>query len=220
MQKKVILDIETHRKLNYDEAPDLLTKVWEDRYYNEDEFESITESYNTLSGLHAEFSSVICISCGIEDHEGNLKVKSFCDEDEEKLLQEFSDACGAFSRMGYTLVGHNIIDFDVPYLCKRYVINGLPIPKFINFMGLKPWEISVEDTMNMWKFGGRSMISLQALCACLGIDSKSGDLNGKTLNKLEYSYVKSDEGISKVRNYCEEDVMNTHKVYKLIKSCL
>jgi uncharacterized protein YprB with RNaseH-like and TPR domain len=65
----------------------------------------------------------------------------------------------------HKLCGHNIKEFDVPYICRRAMVHGLTLPTIIDSAGKKPWEVSHIDTMELWKFGDRkSFCSLDLLC--------------------------------------------------------
>jgi 3'-5' exonuclease len=71
------------------------------------------------------------------------------------------------------LGGFNIISFDIPFLCRRYMVHGMKIPAILNTYGLKPREINHIDVMNMWKMSGISA-GLETLCCTLGIPSSKG----------------------------------------------
>lgn len=216
MDKLLFFDIETHRVVDYKDAPQLLKNAWEDHLWDHDEFKSVEDSYNEKAGLYAEFSKVICISMGYEQSNGEFKVSSLIGKNEKDILEKFSYMCAQFKDAGYSLIGHNILKFDIPYLCKRYIINGMKIPVWINSMGLKPWEVSHRDTMDMWKFGDWKNTSLQVIASCLGIPSKTTEITGqnmytKSIDELDFEMLKV---------YCEEDVKVDYKIYKVILNSL
>src|SRR5690606_38370247 len=68
-----------------------------------------------------------------------------------------------------TLVGHNIISFDIPFLTKRALVLGVKLPpEHIWPRNLKPWGQRVFDTMTA--FGnGKEFITLDNLARNLGI---------------------------------------------------
>ncbi|MFM7194795.1 MAG: hypothetical protein ACKOYP_08470 [Bacteroidota bacterium] len=39
------------------------------------------------------------------------------------------------------LCAHNGKEFDFPYLCRRMIINGIPLPPSLDLSGRKPWEV-------------------------------------------------------------------------------
>ena len=92
----------------------------------------------------------------------------------------------------------------------------MKIPVWINSMGLKPWEVSHRDTMDMWKFGDWKNTSLQVIASCLGIPSKTTEITGqnmytKSIDELDFEMLKV---------YCEEDVEVDYKIYKAILNSL
>lgn len=102
-------------------------------------------------------------------------------------------------------VGHNLIDFDLPFIFRRSAILGIkPHPIF----PIMPSRYSdcVYDTMAAWAgFGGR--IKLDALLTALGFDGK-GSIDGSKV----YDYY-ADGRIDELCDYCAKDVDDTRKVW-------
>ena len=215
MDRLLFFDIETHRVKNWDELTPLLQKAFREHVYEDNSEITIEECYQKKAGLLAEFSQVTCISLGYEQNE-EFKLNTIYGVDEVALLNQLSKILNQFEKNWYVLAGHNIIGFDCPYLNKRYIINGIRIPKLINSFGKKPWEITNVDTMLMWKFSGWSNTSLEVICSALGIESKSYDISGKTM----YKYDIKDMDWEELKKYCEEDVKATYEIYKRIKKFL
>jgi DNA polymerase elongation subunit (family B) len=83
------------------------------------------------------------------------------------------------------LCGHKAREFDIPYLCRRMKIHGLPLPQIMPTHGQKPWDGKVLDTMEMRKFGDRKAYTgLDLLCNILKIDSPKSDINGSDVSKV------------------------------------
>ena len=55
-------------------------------------------------------------------------------------------------------------------MCRRLIVNQLPLPKMLDIAGKKPWETKhLLDTMALWKFGDyKSYTSLKLLAGVLG----------------------------------------------------
>jgi DNA polymerase elongation subunit (family B) len=218
-----IFDIETVTKYqNYDEMfkhEPKLADFWYKRslkkYYEKhpDTLDIDNFIYKEYAGLYPEFSKIICISItciqlDIETNEPTFKTKViYNSNDEKQLLTEFSNICELFTQkkgQKAILAGHNITAFDIPFICKRTIINDLKLPTLFDISGKKPWEINIIDTLNYWKFNSLDMISLDLLCYVLGIDSsKDGDVSGYNLSDMYYSDDKEKE--SKIKNYCKAD---------------
>ena len=105
--------------------------------------------------------------------------------------------------MGYDLCGQNIKFFDIPFLGKRYFINGLIPPTLFPRHNTKPWELRVLDTKDIWQFGNNwSLSSLDLQCLSLGLDSpKNGDVKGDNVTENHWN-----GEYKKISEYCEKDV--------------
>lgn len=213
MEKILFLDIETHRFDNWEDLSPLLQKAFINHNWNRVEFTNVESCFAERAGLLPEFSRVICVSMGYEGPDGLVKT-TISGKNEVEILTKLSQILDAFLSRKYVLAGHNIKGFDIPFLCKRYIINKLPIPKMINFMGAKPWEINVIDTMEMWKFGSWNSVSLETICAVLGRNSKKAEVTGGDLWLLDVEEINFDD----LGAYCEDDVEDCYYIYKTIKS--
>src|SRR5678809_1603361 len=97
--------------------------------------------------------------------EKKLILKSFCGHDEKLLLHQFSEMLTRWCSDGNKfLCAHNGKEFDFPYLCRRQIVNHLPIPEILKLHGRKPWDVPHLDTLELWKFGDyKSYTSLNLL---------------------------------------------------------
>lgn len=168
------------------------------------------ESYALRAGILAEFGKIICISAGYfyEDKEHNLcfKVKSIYGDNEEEVLQNFLHITNAFSKIHtrFQFAGHNIREFDVPYICRRLLINNIELPAYFQFHAAKPWEIDMVDTLQWWKFGDyKNYISLNLLANVLKVPTSKGDMDGSKVRAVYYE----ERNIERIAAYCEKDVI-------------
>ena len=117
--------------------------------------EVLKQIYDIKGPIHCEFSRILCISCGVLwKNEGEdfyyIKIISFYDEDEKRLLSDFINHPKLSvildkipekfekNRSDYwALVGHNIFTFDMPVLSKRMIINGIKPPRMFDVSHLK-----------------------------------------------------------------------------------
>ena len=84
------------------------------------------------------------------------------------VLESCSEAGGFFaSSTGWALVGFNVLGFDLPFLVKRYVVNGLEVPQVLR-VDTKPWSKQVVDVMLRWDSG--KYIGQSELARVLGIE--------------------------------------------------
>ncbi|MDQ4140291.1 MAG: ribonuclease H-like domain-containing protein [Bacteroidota bacterium] len=172
------------------------------------------------AGIYAEFGKIVCISIGIlrelNDGHYSMRLKSFCNTNEKELLEDLCTLLNTkFTGKSHCLCGHNIKDFDIPYLCRRMLVNDICIPKLVDCTGMKPWEIPHLDTLHLWRFGDtRSFVSLDLLAALFNIPSPKSDMNGAEVGRVFY-----EEGdLSRISRYCEQDVVTVAQLLLRFKS--
>lgn len=174
---------------------------------------SDAELYPLNAALYPEFGKVIVISIGqITYPDGGdpvSKVKSFYGDSEAEVLKSFMDTMVKIfhAKPNIKIIGHNIKGFDIPYLLKRSIINGVSVPSQFQLQKLKPWENCLLDTYDIWKFGGWNGASLSLICDLLNIPSpkeamKAGDVSESYWN----------DGLEEIKEYCEGDVVATMNV--------
>lgn len=218
LQQVMMLDIETVPQYpSFDELPADLQQLWEQKTkFQRKDGESPAEFY-ARGGILAEFGKIICISVGIfstKTKDLSLRVKSFYGDEEKEILQSF---IALLNTQADTLIlcAHNGKEFDFPYLCRRILINGLPIPTQLNLHGKKPWEIMHLDTMDLWKFGDfKNYTSLNLLAAVFNIPSPKDDIDGSMVNEVYWK----ENDLERIRTYCEKDVITTARILLRFKS--
>ena len=205
----LVLDIETvPQYAAYDELPEQWKELWKKKMARDIKEGLTPDGLYQRAGIYAEFGKIICICAGYFFENGSglqFKVKAFYGDDEKKLLEEFSEALNkSFSTDEHLLCGHNSKEFDFPYIARRCLINGLPIPYLLDNAGKKPWEVQLIDTMDMWKFGDyKSFTSLNLLAAVFGIESPKDDIDGSQV----WSTYWIDKDLERIKNYCMKDVV-------------
>jgi len=212
----LFLDIETVSQFEtYNHLPEDWQELWDlkaQQLLRNKENET-TESVYERAGIYAEFGKIICISCGYilgNGEDRKLIIKSFCGDDEHRLLTEFSAMLGTWSNNAEkSLCAHNGKEFDYPYICRRMIINGIAIPEALKIAGRKPWEIRHLDTMEMWKFGDfKAYTSLKLLAKALGIPSPKDDIDGSMVNHVYWN----GRDLDRIVHYCQKDVITLAQV--------
>ncbi|MET0462388.1 MAG: 3'-5' exonuclease [Chitinophagaceae bacterium] len=213
----LFVDIETvPQHPDYDELGTEWKELWSKKaeiLLRNREDETIESIYNR-AGIYAEFGKIICISCGVIQGTGNerkLLLKSFAGDSEQVLLHDFSEMLRkwAGNETKY-LCAHNGKEFDFPYMCRRMIINGLPIPTILNSSGKKPWEVNFLDTMDLWKFGDfKNYTSLSLLATALSIPTPKDDIDGSMVGEVYWK----ERNIDRIVNYCQKDVATTVQVF-------
>ena len=213
----LVIDIETVSSVeDYQQLPDRIRNLWEYKagFIKNDEELSAEELYFKRGAIYAEFGKIVCISAGffnsMEDNTYQFRVTAFADDDEKKLLQDFKALLEKFDQKEIKLVAHNGKEFDYPYLCRRMLVNEVPLPESLQISDKKPWEIKHLDTMNMWKFGDmKSYTSLDLLTAIFGIESSKTEMDGSMVNEVYYK----EKDLEKIAEYCTADVIVTAQLY-------
>ncbi|MFN5680408.1 MAG: 3'-5' exonuclease [Flavobacteriia bacterium] len=215
-EKILFLDIETvPQAYQFEQLDDKSRALFEakNRFQISPE-KSIEQIFDERGGILAEFGKIVCISVGML-HEGSqgksIRLKSFYHDDEETLLKQFKRLLEDHYNTPYhVLCGHNSKEFDIPYICRRMLINGLALPNILQISGKKPWEINHIDTMELWKFGDyKSYTSLSLLCHVLGIPTPKDDISGADVARVYYE----ENDLQRIMVYCEKDVVALIQLY-------
>ena len=211
IEEILFVDIETVPLVpEYTELTEKWQKLWERKMqYHIENGEPADELYDR-AGIYAEFGKIICISAGyVFQKQGQpfFRVKSFYDDDEKKLIQNFFNALDKFARAGKRrLCAHNGQEFDYPYISRRALVNNLTLPKILDIAGAKPWEVKDQliDTLQLWKFGDyKHYTSLSLLCELFNIPTPKDDIDGSQVAKVYWE----DNDIDRIIKYCEKDTL-------------
>ena len=133
-------------------------------------------------------------------------------EDEARILRTFFERLAirykATNMRRPIFVGHNLVNFDLPFIYRRAVILGIQPPAFLP-INPSPFNEYVFDTMLQWA-GSKGRISMQNLCEALGIPGKEtdGDIDG---SKVTDFYLNGQ--IDDVAKYCRGDIYRTRAMY-------
>ncbi|RYZ50674.1 MAG: 3'-5' exonuclease, partial [Sphingobacteriales bacterium] len=171
--------------------------------------------FTEKAGIFSEFAKVVCIGIGClagDAEQPRLVLKSLTHDDEKVLLNKFCDALVRFTERFPDLrfCGHNIREFDIPFLSRRMVIHNMYLPSCMQWQGKKPWEINILDTLDLWKFGDhKHYTSLDLLAEVLGIPSPKDDIDGSMVGEVYWK----EQDLNRIARYCTRDVLTTAKVY-------
>ena len=205
LERVLFLDIETvPQHANYKDVPERLKTLWDKKAGFLAKTEESPEELYGRAGIYAEFGKIVCISVGFI-HSGEIRLKSFYSHNEKELLQDFSELLtGFFGRNDQLLCAHNGKEFDFPFIARRLLINGLPLPHLLDIAGKKPWEIQHLDTMELWKFGDfKNYTSLNLLTAVFDIPTPKDDIDGSKV----YSVYYEENDLQRIMEYCQKDVV-------------
>jgi len=208
----LFLDIETVPQFStYSQVPERLQKLWDIKASRIKQNEEDTaENLYQRAGIYSEFGKIICVSIGFFSN-SEFRIKSFFDDDEKKLLIEFSEMLNKhYCKKDHLLCAHNGKEFDFPYLARRIIINELPLPNILDSAGKKPWEISHLDTMELWKFGDyKNYTSLALLSAVFNIPTPKDDINGSDVARVYWE----EKNLKRIAIYCQKDVLTIAQIF-------
>lgn len=179
--------------------------------------ESSPSLWEKEAALYAEFGKICSVAIGTFNTKGEFYVKAIAGENELEILIQLTIAikdCQA-----QTLVAHNGKEFDFPYIVRRCFVNAATVPEPLNTIGKKPWDVRLEDTMEMWSSTQwKHKISLELLCHLLKVESPKKILDGSSVSEMYFSndLTKFD----KIKEYNIGDVIALMKCYCKMKGVM
>lgn len=216
LEKILFLDIETVPGFGtWEELSETGRMLWDKktRFQRKEEI-SAEEFYGERAGIMAEFGKIICITIGMADKNDTLKIKSFADDDEKKMLREFGEIFNSPRLREVILCAHNGKEFDFPWIARRFLINGMMPPTPFQTFGKKPWEIPHLDTMELWKFGDyKSFVSLELLAHLFGVPTPKDDIDGSMVSSIYYI----EKDLQRIVDYCEKDVLTLANIFRRMR---
>lgn len=171
-------------------------------------FGDLDKWWKEKAHFHPEFCKMVCVSYGYFEKE-EFKIKSVWGEDEAKLLSGIPELFDKVNQLGFSLCGYAIKRFDMPWLSKRLMANGLNPPSNLSVYGKKPWDINVFDLPEVWGQGNmqESFTPFELACAAVGLESSKDDLSG---SEVADAYWNGE--VERIKNYCEKDVLKTKEL--------
>lgn len=212
--KILFFDIETVSQYSdYFSLPEKIKILWDEKSQKIDKRKKSEDLYERAP-LYAEFGKIICISVGFiyeKENQRFIRIKSFYGDDEKEILTNFFELLNNnYTSNNNFLCGHNIKEFDIPFIIRRAIINRIQIPDILNVVNYKPWETRFLDTMDIWRFGEyKNYISLNLLAGIFDIPSPKDEISGKDVHDVYYK----EKNINKIVNYCQKDVITLIKIY-------
>lgn len=188
--------------------------LWDKKTFYQRKEEPAEEYYAQRAGVMAEFGKIICITVGMIDKSGKLKITSFYDDDEQKILHDFGQIFNSIRLANVILCAHNGKEFDFPWIARRFLVNGMTPPLPFQMFGKKPWEIPHLDTMELWKFGDyKTFVSLELLAHLFGIPTPKDDIDGSMVAEIYWK----EKDLERIVRYCEKDVLTLANVFRRMR---
>ena len=205
MARRIFVDIET---LPPDRDASTISLPEEVTACSDEEFRRLA--------LDGDFGRVLTIGLIVEQNEqvthrgllGRERQTMMFHLDEARTLRGFWKLIRGFNVSRDLVVGHNVFDFDLPFLYKRSVIQRVRPSVELPFTRYRSRPIF--DTMHQWnKWSPRKFVSLDRLAKVLGLESSKGQgIDGRLV------YDRFCEGCHKeIADYCMRDVELVRESY-------
>jgi hypothetical protein len=232
LPKAYTIDVETIAQPSYEHrvseqlkraADEGVMKADQLERYIKDPVAELRRSYK-LGGLQATSGRILSIALHVGTSAGVEIEGNYTDESEHvfgitgdgkeqqelEALSSFVNAMTGFEPEFDEIVGHNIINFDIPFIFQRCLAHGVSIPAFFN---LGDYNVrGIFDTMHRWWLGARRSVKLDEIAWALDLESsKSEEIDGSRVFDLYHAGRLSD-----IREYNLRDVRLTRKVYDLM----
>lgn len=169
--------------------------------------------YTRNVSLFPEFGRIACVSYGLWKN-GEMQINSVADADEKTLLKKVANLFHRAGASGLIPTGWNIKNFDIAWIVKRLLINGIQVPLLLSSYEKKPWEMTAFDLKDYWKSGSSLDTTFEEACFAMGIPSPKDDINGSQVHEEFWS-----GGIDRIVTYCEKDVRGmillAEKIYNI-----
>lgn len=123
----------------------------------------------------------------------------------------------------FTLCGQNINKFDIPFIWKRSIANGIMPTNFIPHPNTPNYEINTCDTKDIFNYNNyRGSVSLDTQLWLVGLESsKDGDVCGSEVGDCYYNIGKFENmknSLDVISEYCERDVIALYQYVKKLNN--
>lgn len=165
------------------------------------------EAYRRLA-LDPMLGEVLCVGVAIEDDDPIV----IYEDTEQKTLETLWR--GLEGRVGYSLVGHNLVEFDLPFIARRALRHGLDGLCRRVWCSRRYGSPMFIDTLVHWRgpqFKARG--SLTAVCEFLRIERLPDQLMGGQV----FDAVRAGDRRG-IIEHCMDDVKVTREVYRRLRA--
>lgn len=171
--------------------------------------QTIRKSYEENAVKFPEYLKIVAITCAkVYSENGILKrdFKKIAQPNEIDNIQIFMDVLHQISSDGMkstpqyfpSICGYNIISHDIPLLIKKHVqyrseMINKQLPLILKIvLDAKPWESTILDILNIWKFNGFDYMTLMMIADFMGLKKTQEVLSNDELSKYYWENIESD----------------------------
>jgi len=154
--------------------------------------------------LDALTGKIVCVGLLFDDGV-TLTEKTIFHQDERRILEEFWEVIKPTD----VLVGHNILEFDIPFIRQRSWILNIKPSRTIDLR--KYYTMELVDTMQLWtNWGYKKGVSLDNLGIALSCGAKTG-------HGADVATWWASRDVDAIARYCLEDVRLTYRIFCRLK---
>jgi len=226
------IDIETVRgKRLFKDLPERLRDLYIKRFKHEITLDvdlqiDAGKHYHEKAGFSGEFGKVVCISLGSFfkiGTEWKFIIKTLVSRNEKDLLIRLGISLQ--KAKATRLCAHNGKEFDFPFLFRRYLANGLHVPRILNVTGMKTWDYPFSDTMEIWSHSQwKHKCSMDLMAELCGLPSPKQDMDGSQVGEIFYRmfddlpkedlpFDREVEVLKRIGEYCSGDIVTMANLY-------
>lgn len=161
------------------------------------------------TALDGSVGHICCIGWAWDDgHSVSQWIENVDDEKEaiRFVVESLNHKVNSTAYPTVTIVGHNVINFDIRFIWQRAIVLGIRMPSWFP-RDPKPWGNEAFDTMTAFA-GSRGTIGMDRLCLALGMAGK-GEIDGSMIGDLW-----SAGEYEKIASYCRADVERTRQIHR------
>jgi hypothetical protein len=132
------------------------------------------------------------------------------EQDEAEALRDYNSLMAGFDPDLDLLVGHNLLNFDLPFIHQRCLVHGMKMSPSLDLSSFK--IPCVFDTMHAWWLGAKKHVSLDEMLWALGLESsKTATADGSRVFEMYY-----DGRLADIRDYNIRDIRATRRAFELM----
>jgi hypothetical protein len=176
-----------------------------------------TDEQFRLLALHAEYGRVLCIGLIVEHDQhiihcgvlGRERKSGRFHLDERRTLRAFWKLLDDFNVARDLIIGHNVMDFDLPFLYKRSRINRIHPSTLFSFARYR--SAPIYDTMREWAHWNphAAHISLTELAEILKVGmTKTEGMEG---SRIYDEFLAGNH--DRIAEYCVQDVQMARAIF-------
>ncbi len=156
-----------------------------------------------------EYNQILTIAIGRITTDSKIEVKTL-EGTEKEMIEKFYSYVDK-----YILTWWNILLFDLPFIIKRWLYYGIPVPQQLKFRWLKPWDCDTNfiDLARVYQGITFNMSAIEDVAIHLWIPTPKGIMHGSEVQKFYDAWQ-----IDLIKEYCRDDVKATAIIYQRFQS--